>query len=196
MPIAPADLTLGLLAGGRATRLGGRDKAWLRRDGEFQVLRLARAFAPQVARVLVSANRDLPRYAAHGLRAVADRAPDLGPLGGLDALAAAADTPWLLSVPVDALRAEAWLLDALEAAQAGQGAFAVDDDGVQPLFALWPLAPLRAALAPALAQRRLAVRELQAALGMAALRLPGLRLGNLNTPADLAAAGVADDPPE
>lgn len=195
MPIAPADLTLGLLAGGRATRLGGRDKAWLRRDGEFQVLRLAQAFAPRAGQTLVSANRDLPRYAQHGLRAVADRSPDLGPLGGLDALAAAAATPWLLTVPVDALQAGPWLLDALAAVQAGQGAYAVDDDGVQPLFALWPLAPLRAALAPALAERRLAVRALQAGIGMAAAPLAGLRLGNLNTPADLAAAGILADPP-
>lgn len=196
MPIAPADLTLGLLAGGRARRLGGLDKAWLRRDGECQVLRLARAFGPCVAAIAVSANRGLPRYAASGLRAVADRAPDLGPLGGLDALAATAATPWLLTVPVDALDAGPWLLDALVAAGAGQGAYAVDDDGVQPLFALWPLAPLRAALAPALAARRLAVRALQAELGMAAARLAGLRLGNLNTPADLVAAGIAAGPPE
>lgn len=196
MPIAPADLTLGLLAGGRATRLGGRDKAWLRRDGEFQVLRLAQAFAPCAGQTLVSANRDVQRYAEYGLRAVVDRSPDLGPLGGLDALAAAAATPWLLTLPVDALAAGPWLLDALAAAQAeaGQGAYAVDDDGVQPLFALWPVAPLRAALAPALAQRQLAVRGLQAALGMAMARLPGLRLGNLNTPADLAAAGIDADP--
>lgn len=195
MPIAPADLTLGLLAGGRAVRLGGIDKAWLRRDGEPQALRLARMFAPAVAAVAVSANRDLARYARHGLRAVPDRVPELGPLGGLDALAAVATTSWLLTLPVDAVHADAALLPALAAAQAGQGAYVVDDDGVQPLFALWPLAPLRAALAPALAQRRLAVRELQATLGMAALRLSGLRLGNLNTPADLAAAGVVADPP-
>jgi len=196
MLLAPSDVTLGLFAGGRATRLGGIDKAWLLRAGEPQALRLARVFAPAVAAVVVSANRDLPRYARHGLDAVVDRAPDLGPLGGLDALAAAAATPWLLTIPVDALNAEASLLPALAAAQSGQGAYAVDDDGVQPLFALWPVAPLRAALAPALAQRRLAVRELQAALGMAALRLSGLRLGNLNTPADLAAAGILAGAPE
>ncbi|MFK3649674.1 molybdenum cofactor guanylyltransferase [Lysobacter enzymogenes] len=196
MPIAPADLTLGLLAGGRAVRLGGIDKAWLLRDGEPQALRLARMFAPAVAAVAVSANRGHARYARHGLHAVPDRVPDLGPLGGLDALAAIATTPWLLTLPVDAVHADAALLPALVAAQAGQGAYVIDDDGVQPLFALWPLAPLRAALAPALAQRRLAVRELQAALGMAALRWSGLRLGNLNTLADLAAAGVVAGPPE
>ena len=29
----PGGVTLGLIAGGRATRLGGIDKAWLLRDG-------------------------------------------------------------------------------------------------------------------------------------------------------------------
>lgn len=194
MPNAP-DLSLGLLAGGRASRLGGLDKAWLRRDGEPQVLRLARLFGPHVAQVWVSANRDQARYAAHGLQAVSDSEPDLGPLGGLAALAAACTTSWLFTLPVDAVNVDGNLLPALIAAQNGQGAYAIDDDGVQPLFALWPLAPLRVALADALQRRALAVRALQAELGMAALRLDGLRFGNLNTPDDLAAAGFVAAPP-
>jgi molybdopterin-guanine dinucleotide biosynthesis protein A len=190
-----ADLSLGLLAGGRASRLGGLDKAWLRRDGEAQVLRLARAYRDQVAQVWVSANRDLARYRQHGLRALSDTTPDLGPLGGLAALAAACTTPWLFTLPVDAVALDERLLPGLIETQDGQGAYAVDDDGVQPLFALWPVTALRAALAQAIAQRRLAVRGLQAALGMAALRLDGLRFGNLNRPDDLLAHGfVADEP--
>ncbi|MEH6414487.1 molybdenum cofactor guanylyltransferase [Pseudomonas sp. CGJS7] len=189
MPIAASDLSLGLLAGGRASRLGGLDKAWLRRDGEAQVQRLARLYAPQVAQTWVSANRDPERYAAVGLRALGDAIPDCGPLGGLHALSEACATPWLFTVPVDAVNPDASLLPALAAAQNGQGAYVIDDDGVQPLFALWPVAPLRIALKQAFAQRRLAVRELQAELAMAGLRLDGLRLGNLNTPDDLAEAG-------
>ncbi|MGO0999423.1 molybdenum cofactor guanylyltransferase [Lysobacter sp. CA196] len=196
MQCTRADLSLGLLAGGRASRLGGLDKAWLRRDGEAQVLRLTRLYREQVAQVWVSANRDLERYCPLGVHAVADTTPDLGPLGGLDALAAACTTPWLFTLPVDAVAIDGRLLPALIAAQHGQGAYAVDDDGAQPLFALWPVAALRMALAQAFAQRRLAVRELQAGLGMAALRLDGLRFGNLNRPEDLLAHGfVADDAP-
>lgn len=194
MPILHTDLSLGLLAGGRASRLGGLDKAWLQRDGEAQVVRLARVYALQVAQVWVSANRNHARYAAHGLPAVADAEPDLGPLGGLAALAGACTTPWLFTVPVDAVNLDPRLLPALIAAQSGQGAYAIDDDGVQPLFALWPVAPLREALAEALPRRALAVRALQAALRMAALRLDGLRFGNLNTPDDLAAGGFLADP--
>ena len=88
MPARDA-VTLGILAGGRATRLGGRDKAWLQRDGIPQVLRIARRFEAECGAVLVSANRDLPRYATHGLAAIQDRIADIGPLGGIDALASA-----------------------------------------------------------------------------------------------------------
>src|SRR5690606_30658243 len=60
--VTAAATTLGLLAGGRATRLGGADKAWLVKDGVPQVLRLARRVRDEVDAVLVSANRDHGRY--------------------------------------------------------------------------------------------------------------------------------------
>jgi len=83
---AASDITLGILAGGRATRLGGIDKAWLERDGMPQVVRWQRRFAQETGAVLVSANRNLERYALAGLTTVADRTVgDLGPLAGLDA---------------------------------------------------------------------------------------------------------------
>ena len=186
----PGTVALGILAGGRATRLGGLDKAWLERDGEPQVLRLARRFAGDVASVFVSANRDPERYAAHDLVVVPDRQPGLGPIAGLDALAAACTAPWLLTVPVDLLDPARDLLRSLRAEADADGAFAVDDDGPQPLVALWRTEALRAALAAAFADGDHAVHSLQARLRMTAVRLPGVRFGNLNTPADLAAAGI------
>ncbi len=183
------DVTLGVFAGGRATRLGGRDKAWMQRDGEPQVVRLAHAFAMECAAVVVSANRALARYHAHGLVAIPDRMPHLGPLGGLDALAAACTTPWLLTIPVDVINVDAGTLQALMH-PAGQGAVACDDDGLQPLIALYRVNGLRVALEAALQTQQYAVRDLQAKLGLQAVRFPGIRFGNLNTPEDLLAAGM------
>ena len=179
-----ADVTLGVLAGGRGTRLGGCDKAWIERGGVPQVLRLVRRFEREVGHVLVSANGDDPRYAAHGLRTVPDRVRDLGPAGGLDALAAACTTPWLLTVPVDLVFVNECLLPTLAAA-GGQGASVEDDDGPQPLVALWRVDALRTCTADAVS-----VQSLQAALRMPRVRLAGVRFGNLNTPDDLAAAGA------
>jgi molybdopterin-guanine dinucleotide biosynthesis protein A len=191
-PLPASQVTLGILAGGRASRLGGTDKAWLERDGIAQVVRWQRRFDGETCAVLVSANRDAGRYADAGLRVVADRAAgELGPLAGIDALAAACTTPWLLTIPVDLVGVNECLLPTLASAAGGTGAYAVDDDGPQPLVALWSLATLQPAAAAALARGDVAVHALQAALGMAAVRLEGVRFGNLNTPDDLAAAGIA-----
>ena len=185
----PIDITLGILAGGRATRLGGLDKAWLERDGVAQVLRWTRRFAAEAEQVLVSANHGLDRYAKHGLATVADRIPGAGPLGALDALAGRCRTPWLLTVPVDLVGVNECLLPSLAAA-GRQGASAEDDDGPQPLVALWRTGALRPAVREALAEGAFSVQALQARLGMACVRFAGVRFGNLNTPADLAAAGL------
>ncbi|HRN61703.1 MAG TPA: NTP transferase domain-containing protein [Luteimonas sp.] len=183
-------LTLGILAGGRATRLGGRDKAWLERGGNPQVLRIATRFGVETGAILVSANRELARYAEAGLDVVPDRFADAGPLSGLDALAASCTTPWLFTVPVDVVDGNDCLLRSLATGRAANGACAQDDDGPQPLVALWRVDALRMAAADALAAGDFAVRALQKKLGMAAVRFAGVRFGNLNTPDDLQAAGI------
>ena len=187
--IAAHDITLGLLAGGAGSRLGGVDKAWLQRSGVPQVLRLAKRLSGETASVLVSANRDPVRYAEAGLIAIPDRRAGIGPIAGLDALANACTTPWLLTVPVDLVDVNDCLLRSLAVA-GGDGAFAIDDDGAQPLVALWRVEALRDALSQALAENEIAVHALQARMGMAGVRFAGFRFGNLNTPGDLVAAGI------
>lgn len=184
-------VTLGILAGGAASRLGGRDKAWLERDGKPQVLHLVDALATHVDAVMVSANRNAERYLAHGLRAIHDRITGIGPLGGLDALAAECRSDWLLTVPVDAVAIPVDLVESLSSADAG--AYAEDEDGPQPLVALWRVDALRAACEEALGTGEHAVHALQARLGMTRVRFEDVRIGNLNTPHDLAVAGI--DPP-
>jgi molybdopterin-guanine dinucleotide biosynthesis protein A len=156
-----------------------------------QVLRWQRRFAAETGDLLVSANRDPARYSEQGLRVVADRMPDCGPLSGLDALAQACTTPWLLTLPVDLVGVNECLLPTLFAGAAANGACAQDDDGPQPLVALWRTTTLRDAAARALDAGDQAVHALQARLGMAVVRFAGVRFGNLNTPDDLRAAGIA-----
>lgn len=185
------DITLGILAGGRATRLGGIDKAWMLSDGLPLVLRLCDAFDERVARILISANRDLPRYTQCELHTVPDRFTDAGPLAGIEALLAACETEWLLTVPVDVLSLPPDLIERMVAG--GQGAFAEDDDGFQPLIAWWSVAKTRIAVEEALATRALAVHELQTRLEMQSTRFQNFSFGNLNTPDDLVAAGITPE---
>jgi molybdopterin-guanine dinucleotide biosynthesis protein A len=122
---------------------------------------------------------------------VADRIPDVGPLGGLDALAAACATPWLLTIPVDLVGVNECLLPTLIASAGDSGAFAQDDDGVQPLVALWRVEKLLRAVPRALEAGEYAMQSLQERMDMVCVRFTGVRFGNLNTPADLVAAGMA-----
>lgn len=193
---AQSDITLGILAGGRATRLGGTDKAWLVRAGLPQVLHWQRRFHHEVKTTLVSANLDPQRYARAGLTVIADRVKnDAGPMAGIDALLAHCGTPWLLTLPVDLLGVNECLVPSLAAAVregSEAGAFARDDDGVQPLVALWAVPGSRIAIEEMLATGDHSIQRLQQRLAMKEVRFTGVRFGNLNTLEDLRAAGIQE----
>ncbi|WP_159015855.1 molybdenum cofactor guanylyltransferase [Cognatiluteimonas profundi] len=189
-----ADVSLGILAGGRATRLGGIDKAWLQRDGKAQVSRIAQRFEGRVASLLVSANQQLHRHAALGLAVIVDTHRDIGPMGGLDALVSNCRTPWLLTVPVDLVDVNDCLLPTLWAHAGGAGAFAIDDDGPQPLVALWRVDGVHSTVADAISRKDFSMHALQSRLRMTAVRCAGVRFGNLNTPSDLATANIDASP--
>ncbi|MEB8387953.1 molybdenum cofactor guanylyltransferase MobA [Rhodobacteraceae bacterium KMM 6894] len=145
-----------ILAGGRATRMGGGDKGLLPLgDGTLLDQVLAR-LEPQVADVALNANGDPARFARFGLPVMADSidgfvGPLAGVLAGLDwaaeqgadaVVSVAADTPFF---PCD-------LVPRLVLAAEGMTAplvLARTPDGRQPTFGLWPVAlrhDLRAAL--------------------------------------------------
>ena len=62
-----AQVTGLLLAGGRGLRMGGADKGLLEHHGRTLAEAVLQRLAPQVGTVLISANRNLERYAALGL---------------------------------------------------------------------------------------------------------------------------------
>ena len=73
-----------VLAGGRSSRMGGRDKAFLELGGQPLVARAAERLRPQVAALAISANADPALFAALGLPVLADAMPGYpGPLAGI-----------------------------------------------------------------------------------------------------------------
>ncbi len=96
-------LTGVVLAGGRAERMGGRDKGLLALAGEPLVAHAVRSLRPQVAEVLISANRNLEAYRRFGCRVVRDEEPERyrGPLAGILAALRAAGTAYVLTAPCD-----------------------------------------------------------------------------------------------
>lgn len=188
--------TVAILAGGAATRLGGRDKGLETIGGrpliEWAVSRWHRdeAHAP----ILIVANRNLDRYARYGT-VVTDATPEFrGPLAGVAAALAACETDALLTVPVDCPDPPSDLAERLAEAMAKPGVVAaVADDGErrQPLFAMYRRT--LAASASDAAEDGKGVHAWQDEIGARRVDFADRRLQfhNLNTPDDFAACADA-----
>jgi molybdopterin-guanine dinucleotide biosynthesis protein A len=96
VPTRRDDVTALVLAGGRATRLGGAIKHELVIDGEAIFARQHAVLAPRVHEILIASPVDVA-----GARCVRDAVEGGGPLAGIAAGLAAMTTPWLLVVAGD-----------------------------------------------------------------------------------------------
>lgn len=191
-----------ILAGGRATRMGGGDKGMLALGGRRIIDHVIARLEGQCAALALNANGDPARFAPLGLPVLADSiggypGPLAGVLAGLDWAAglgaehivtAAADTPFL---PRD-------LVGRLRQAARGEGtpialAATPDPEGRlrrHPTFGLWPVAlrdDLRAALGEGLRKVVLWADGHGAASAEFACA-PFDPFFNVNTPEDIAAA--------
>lgn len=133
-------ITAVILAGGRATRMGGQDKGLVELAGRPMIAHVLAALAPQVEWLVINANRNLDRYAGFGWPVVRDEDTGfLGPLAGLAAGLAAASTELVLTAPCDSPMLPPDLASRLHAALRAQEAeIAVPHDGerLQPVFML------------------------------------------------------------
>ena len=136
-----SDSVTGLvLAGGRARRMAGRDKGLIELAGRPMVHWVVQRLVPQTVSVLISANRNIDRYADLGFEVIRDIDDSfLGPLAGISAGLAQTATPWLATVPCDSPLLVDDLVVRLLAAVPEQGsgiAVAHDGNRLQPVFSL------------------------------------------------------------
>jgi molybdopterin-guanine dinucleotide biosynthesis protein A len=101
--VAARDTVLGVvLAGGRGSRVGGRDKGLIAWQGRPLAEHVALRLRPQVDSLWIVANRHAQDYAAWADRVVADAVAGFrGPLEGVATALAACDRDWALFAPVD-----------------------------------------------------------------------------------------------
>lgn len=129
-----------ILAGGRATRMGGVDKGLVPINGRPMIAWVIDTLRPQVAEVLVNANRNRDRYGEFGSRVIDDGDSEFrGPLAGMVSGMRAARTPWVAVVPCDSPLIVGQLVERLYAAVAASGsriAVAHDGERLQPVCAL------------------------------------------------------------
>ena len=186
-----------ILAGGRATRMGGGDKGLRLVAGRRLIDHVIARLGPQCSGLAINANGDPSRWAGFGLPVLGDGiagfpGPLAGVLAGLDWAAgqgaeaivtAAADTPFLPRDLVVGLRAAAGPSGLCLAGSA-------DRDGAmqrQPTFGLWPVAlrhDLREALVGGL--RKIVLWTDRHGAGVAEFASdPFDPFFNVNTPEDL-----------
>lgn len=179
-----------ILAGGRATRMGGGDKPLRQLQGRPLIAHGIGRIAPQVGPLAISANGDPARYAGFGLPVLADAVPDFpGPLAGVLAgmdwaaglgaerlLCVAGDTPFLPPDLVERLSVHPFAM----AESLGRR---------HPTVALWPVA-LRETLRNALAEGEHRVGRFAMAQGAVSVVFDGPEdpFFNINAPEDLTEA--------
>ncbi|MCU7943613.1 MAG: molybdenum cofactor guanylyltransferase [Candidatus Thiodiazotropha sp. (ex Cardiolucina cf. quadrata)] len=141
MSTRPA-VTAVILAGGRGRRMGGEDKGLIELNGRPLVQHVISAIQPQVATILINANRNQERYAAFGYPVIADSLLDYqGPLAGFIAALQAVETEDMLTLPCDGPLVPPDLVERLYEARQSAGAdiaVAHDGDRLQPVYALIP----------------------------------------------------------
>lgn len=133
-----------ILAGGRGTRLGGKDKGWVMWSGlplvEHALSALSRQIPPP-ARVLISANRNIDAYQQTGHPVVTDERRDFaGPLAGIEAGLMRCKKNNLLVIPCDVPLLPPNLYERLQQSlmenPESPAAYAITAEGPQPLCCL------------------------------------------------------------
>ncbi len=137
-----------LLAGGRATRMGGGDKSLHSLAGRPILARVIERVRPQVSVLLLNANGDPARFQGFGLPVEGDVIEDFaGPLAGILtglewAGAHAPGCRWVASFPTDAPFLPEDLVRRMVAAVGAEDAHigcAASGGRTHPVVALWPV---------------------------------------------------------
>jgi molybdopterin-guanine dinucleotide biosynthesis protein A len=152
-----------IIAGGRSSRMGGREKAFIDLNGATLMERVYSRIRFQVDEVVINANGDAARFSAFDLTVIADQHASLAtPLAGLHAALAHAQSHGfdaVLTIPSDQPFLPLDLVKRLEEAGRSTGAaVAASMARIHYLTGLWS-----SALAPVLDDciRREAMRRVQ-----------------------------------
>ena len=91
-----------ILSGGRATRMNGVDKGLVPLHNKPLIAHVIERLKPQVAEILINANRELTKYQSFGLPVLQDETDNfLGPLAGFQSGLEHARHDFVLTVPCD-----------------------------------------------------------------------------------------------
>jgi len=136
-----------ILAGGRATRMGGVDKGLQTVQGIPMALLSLLRLSPQVGEVMINANRNLGAYESMGVPVWPDSMSGFpGPLAGFVTALERCETAYLVTVPCDTPRFPDDLVErlaaALEADDAEIAMVATQEPGQDGADPVWRTQPV------------------------------------------------------
>ena len=107
------EITAVILAGGKSSRMNGKDKGLMNFRGQELIRHVLRVVQPRVSEVLISANRNIELYENFG-KVIMDELEDFqGPLAGVSSALKVCFTPYLLVLPCDSPLIDEELIDNL-----------------------------------------------------------------------------------
>lgn len=96
------EITGVVLAGGRGSRMNGKDKGLVIFRGKPMVNYALEALKSVTGQILISANRNIDIYAAYGYPVIKDQSGNFdGPLAGLHSALSYANTSYVMTIPCD-----------------------------------------------------------------------------------------------
>ena len=176
-------LAAAILAGGRARRLGGINKATLR-VGALAIIDRQLPVLRALANEIFVVGRDDPAWTARGLRAVADEVADAGPLGGIYTAIRQSPCERTLVVACDLPFLSAAFLQRLAAVRDADLVIPRSARGYEPLCAIYSRA-CAAGIHGRLARGEYEASRLPAGIRVAEIAVDDdLSVVNVNTPHD------------
>ena len=111
--ISKNEITVVVLAGGKASRMDGEDKGLIVFRELPLIAHVVNVVKPKVSQILISANRNIEEYANFGKVIRDDLEGFQGPLAGISKALKVCSTPYLLVLPCDSPLIDEALIDSL-----------------------------------------------------------------------------------
>ncbi|KII79368.1 molybdenum cofactor guanylyltransferase MobA [Vibrio renipiscarius] len=135
----PTQTSWVILAGGQASRMGGKDKGLIELNNKPLIQHVIERLSPQTPSILINANRNQSEYQHFG-PVFSDHFSDYpGPMGGIHAGLVHAETDWVGFVPCDSPQINHDLVARFCAYATAESDILVAHDGdhQQPVFTLY-----------------------------------------------------------
>ncbi len=96
------DFTVGILAGGKATRMNNQDKGLIEINGQPLIENLLRKINKHTSNIVINANRNISLYEKYNFPVVCDKLDNYqGPLSGIYSMLGFISTDFLITLPCD-----------------------------------------------------------------------------------------------